>query len=155
MKLLRRPRRVRFEDREATLLEALLRGIGPILSGEDDDGGSVAARERLFPDAYSGDEAAEAGYREMTEEPLRRARLERVSACLDEVVAAPVVDISDEAAAERWIQVLNDLRLTLGTTLGVSEDTAPPDPFGEGNEGWFVYHWLTGVQDEIVTAVMG
>ena len=37
----------------------------------------------------------------------------------------------------------------------MSEDTAPPDPFGAGNEGWFVYHWLTGVQDEIVTALMG
>jgi hypothetical protein len=47
--------------------------------------------------------------------------------------------------------VLNDLRLALGTRLGVTEDDYDRGPTGEP---WVIYHWLTAVQDSVVTALM-
>jgi hypothetical protein len=48
--------------------------------------------------------------------------------------------------------VLNDLRLALGTRLGITEDDdhvveRPDDPR-------VVYYWLTGIQDAVVQALM-
>ena len=59
-------------------------------------------------------------------------------------------------AVDRWIRVLNDLRLTLGTRLGIAADddyaldAADPDVQERAR-----YVWLTALQDLLVTSLMG
>jgi hypothetical protein len=64
--------------------------------------------------------------------------------------------ILDGDGAERWMRVLNDLRLTLGTQLNISED----DDYELDEQDPQVhlrarYLWLTALQDALVTTVMG
>lgn len=56
--------------------------------------------------------------------------------------------------AEAWLTALNDVRLALGSTLGVDADTPdylPDDDPRAAHLG--VYHWLTWMQDSLLQAV--
>jgi hypothetical protein len=58
--------------------------------------------------------------------------------------------------ADAWLSALNDVRLALGTTLGVSEDM--PDQLPEDDPRaphLGVYHWLTWMQESLVAALIG
>jgi hypothetical protein len=58
--------------------------------------------------------------------------------------------------ADAWLSALNDVRLALGTTLGVTEDM--PDDLPEDDPRaphLSVYHWLTWMQESLVTALSG
>jgi uncharacterized protein DUF2017 len=58
--------------------------------------------------------------------------------------------------ADAWLSALNDVRLALGTTLGVNEDM--PDELPEDDPRaphLGVYHWLTWMQESLVTALAG
>ncbi|MGU3437741.1 DUF2017 domain-containing protein [Actinomycetes bacterium M1A6_2h] len=57
--------------------------------------------------------------------------------------------------ADAWLSALNDVRLALGTTLGIEADT--PDEFDADDPRaphLDVYHWLTWMQDSLVQALM-
>lgn len=58
------------------------------------------------------------------------------------------------AQAEEWLTAVNDVRLALGTALEVSEDMPealpPDDPRADHMP---VYHWLTWLQDSLVTVL--
>lgn len=57
--------------------------------------------------------------------------------------------------ADSWLTGLNDVRLALGTTLGIDADT--PDQLDENDPRaphLDVYHWLTWMQDSLVQALM-
>lgn len=57
--------------------------------------------------------------------------------------------------AHSWATALNDIRLALGTALGIDSDTPdelePDDPRAADMD---VYHWATWVQDSLVMAMM-
>jgi hypothetical protein len=139
---------MRLDPGEHALLIALLEQLAEVVADEADAGDPV--QERLFPDAYDDEDAAR-DYRDITERTLRRERVERVRACQDEVAEEIRLD---DAAADRWLRVLNDLRLALGTRLGVTEewdhDVDPADP---SQLPQATYLWLTSVQDLLVRAV--
>jgi len=66
-----------------------------------------------------------------------------------------LVKLSAEQA-DAWASALNDVRLALGTTLGVTEempDDLPDDDPRAPHLG--VYHWLTWMQESLVTALSG
>ncbi|HYQ63733.1 MAG TPA: DUF2017 domain-containing protein [Actinophytocola sp.] len=66
-----------------------------------------------------------------------------------------LVKLSAEQA-DAWLSALNDVRLALGTTLGVTEempDDLPDDDPRAPHLG--VYHWLTWMQESLVTALSG
>jgi len=56
--------------------------------------------------------------------------------------------------AESWLYALNDVRLALGATLDIDDDTPEvlddDDPRAPHLD---VYHWLTWVQDSLVQAL--
>ncbi|MBY6686107.1 DUF2017 domain-containing protein [Rhodococcus sp. BP-149] len=57
--------------------------------------------------------------------------------------------------ADSWLTGLNDVRLALGTTLGIDADT--PDQLEEDDPRaphLDVYHWLTWMQDSLVQVLM-
>jgi hypothetical protein len=58
--------------------------------------------------------------------------------------------------AESWLSALNDVRLALGTTLNVSEDMPDDLPDDDPRAPHLgVYHWLTWMQESLVTALSG
>jgi hypothetical protein len=150
--------RVRLSLAEAHVLEQLLLELQATLDpGALDPTDPV--RLRLYPAAYDDDRAA-ADYREITEAGLQRERSDRLDACLAELRAARSVVRTDLAldaeAADRWMRVLNDLRLTFGTRLQITDDDDnvldPDDPDVQLRAR---YMWLTALQDLLVTTLMG
>ena len=148
--------RLTFTEVERETLASLLDDLGVALGA-----GGLAAGDpvydRLYPDGYSGpvEESMQTEFRELTEPSLRDERVARINACRDELVdaadTAGRVEV-DAAGYDRWLRVLNDLRLTLGTRLDISEDDAqwhitPDDP---RSTAYLLYGWLTEVQDTVV-----
>jgi hypothetical protein len=117
-------------------------------------------RQRLFPAAYPDDLEAEEGFRRLTESALRDERIERAERCTAEVASARsrrrgLELVLDDAAGDRWMRALNDVRLALGTRLGITEDDDRDiDPTNPGAGSRLAYAWLTAVQDGLVQALM-
>lgn len=157
MKVRRRRDRItlRLHPAEVAVLGGLLEQLAVLVRAETDD----PVSRRLYPAAYPGDEAAEREYRGLTLESLRDDRQRRIAACRDELGAGgeTTAEIAlDADSGRRWIQVLNDLRLALGTELGITEESEPRlDPADPDHDRRLLYHWLTAVQDELVRALMG
>jgi hypothetical protein len=122
-----------------------------------------AVHDRLYPAAYA-DRESEEGFREMTETSLRTDRITRAQECLAELVEAPSrssglarrvrqeIELSD-AEADRWMRVLNDLRLVIGTRLGVTEEDETLDSLDPDDPqalSYVMYGWLTAMQDTLV-----
>ena len=58
--------------------------------------------------------------------------------------------------AEGWLTAVNDVRLALGTALDVREDMPDQLPADDPRADHLpVYHWLTWLQETLVTALMG
>ncbi len=142
--------RLRLEPVEVSVLTALLTQLDATLGGEN---AADPVVQRLYPSAYPDDDEADAEYREITEVGLRSERQQRAAACAAEL--SDEVNLTDPEVATRWIKVLNDLRLVLGTRLGVTEEDPDFDLDDPAEQPRMVYHWLTGVQDAVVQALMG
>jgi hypothetical protein len=144
--------RIRLESVESGLLATLLDDLdGALRTLPDDD----PVRQRLFPAAYQDDDKAAAEFRSLTEESLRDDKAERLGECRAELPSgAGDIDL-DDAAAQRWLAVLTDLRLAIGTRLHVTEDDDPAiDPADPDAQLRAIYQWLTALQDSLVQVVM-
>lgn len=144
-------RRLVLEPQEVALLSSLLAEM-TALFGVDDPTDEV--QRRLFPAAYPDDGAAQEDYRSITESSLRDDRLARIRSCVDDLARGREIELARDETGTRWIQVLNDMRLALGTRIGVTEDEPDIDPTDPDAQPWIVYYWLTAVQDSVVTALM-
>jgi hypothetical protein len=142
---------MRLEPAEAALLSTLIGQLEEVLAkGDADDD----VYRRLFPSGYLDDAQAETDFRTLTESGLRAERDERLAACRADVERGGDVELGDPSVSRRWLQVLNDLRLALGTRLGVSEDDDHVvDPSAPDAEPRSIYYWLTYLQDSLITAV--
>lgn len=118
--------------------------------------------QRLHPAAFADVDAA-AEFSSMVSAELDALRLDRTGTCLAELAQAQatvrrhrVTLHLDADAVQRWVAAVNDLRLMRGTALGVTADNSDRwDPSAPDFADWAAYHWLTGVQDALVTAAMG
>jgi hypothetical protein len=140
--------RVDLTEVEANLLAGLIDDFATMLAEDADPADPV--QQRLFPNGYTDDAEASAEYREMVEADLRTERIGRLQLCRAELPEQGGRLTLDDEAADRWLRVLNDLRLTLGTRLGVSEEVEldPTEPVAN------IYHWLSAVQDVLIDNVM-
>ena len=133
---------------------ALLVGIDPAATTPTDP-----AMLRLFPDAYGDDEPeATAEFRRFTERSLREGKVanaERVVSSLEGSGDRLVLTPDD---VQSWLGTLNDVRLTIGTRLGITEDIEERPTFG-ANEAelmaYDLYDWLSFLQETLVRAAMG
>ncbi len=120
---------------------------------------------RLFPDAYAEQPAA-ADFRRYTERGLREVKRRNalvVLDCLDRAEPSRRDPDSRHSVrvgpddAEAWMRSLTDLRLALGTRLGLEQDERPAwvdDPDEPRRYVLGVYEWLGWLQDSLVRAVM-
>jgi hypothetical protein len=120
---------------------------------------------RLLPDAYRDEPEAADEFRRLTEAGLRRAKGEALHRVIADIAGADKtrgggVSIElDEAGCDAWLPALTDVRLTLGTRIGVSEDIdeerAGLEPGSRRQAEFAVYDWLSWLQDAIVRGVSG
>ncbi|MDJ0344388.1 DUF2017 domain-containing protein [Streptomyces sp. H10-C2] len=113
---------------------------------------SDPALARLFPDAYE-DTAQSSEFRRFTENDLRTRKREDVLALVRSLDAGgPALRLTPEES-RRWLGALNDLRLTIGTRLEVTdEDTElyrlpDDDPL---KPMVMAYLWLGGLQETLI-----
>ncbi|MFI6107927.1 DUF2017 domain-containing protein [Streptomyces sp. NPDC051310] len=127
------------------------------------------ALARLFPNAYADDDeelrAASAEFRRYTENDLRARKREDALAVvrsLDALGAAgeggAVLELSADDS-RHWLGALNDLRLTIGTRLEVSDEDENDDlyrlPDSDPRKPMVMaYLWLGALQETLVETLM-
>ena len=128
------------------LLGQLAAELEALLDRDDDP-----ALERLFPAAYEGDAAASAEYAGLVGSDLREGRRE-AARVLRGTVAADTLS-EDEAAA--WLGAVNDLRLVLGTRLGVTEELYEQELDHDDPRAaeLAVFFYLTWLQERMLQAM--
>jgi Domain of unknown function (DUF2017) len=139
---------------------ARLLATGPSKAPDD------PALARLFPDAYGeGPDAAEysAEFRRFTENDLRTRKREDGLALIRSLDAAPTgrrgrVEVAlDPENCRHWLGTLNDLRLTLGTRLDITDDDSDPYRLPDDDPDkplMMAYLWLGGLQETLVEVLM-
>ncbi|HET6209160.1 MAG TPA: DUF2017 family protein [Jatrophihabitans sp.] len=140
--------RVDLAEAESSLLAGLFDDFATMLAAPDL---ADPVYQRLFPDGYTEDEVASAEYRDMVETDLQAGRAGRLQSCRAELPDGDGRISLDREAADRWLRVLNDLRLALGVRLEITEDSElnPAEP------AVAIYHWLSAVQELLVETLMG
>ncbi|WP_157981565.1 DUF2017 family protein [Protaetiibacter intestinalis] len=137
--------RIEFAAEEAGLLTVLAHQFADVVRDPELDDAPLLAR--LFPDAYRDDPDAAAEFRRYTRDELEERKLEAA-----ESIAATAtegrVDLGPDAAAT-WARSLTDLRMMVGTRLGIRDDGDDP---GEGPLA-DIYRWLGELQWVLVDAL--
>jgi Domain of unknown function (DUF2017) len=139
--------RVDLHANETSVLIMLLHDLNAVL---DSDDAADPVLQRLYPDGYSDDAEAAAEFREMVAGTLREERTGRLAQCQAELPAGGGLMELDAEATDRWLRVLNDIRLALGTRLEVTDETE----FDPSSEASNIYHWLGAVQESLVENAM-
>lgn len=110
------------------------------------------ALARLFPDGYTDDKEAASEFRMFTEPELRNKKT--MCARIAQATLEHWHEKSEltDDQAQSWLLALNDMRLTLGTRLGIGE--VMDDNFDPDEPGFHLYDWLTYLQGTLVEALM-
>jgi hypothetical protein len=154
----------RFTSVDAQVLRQCVAELAALLSDTVDR--DDPAVERLFPDAYPEDPDDEAEYRRFTEADLKATKLDQAKTVLTDLLesggqAGGEVRL-DEAGADLWLRALTDVRLALGTRLGVQDDTdiqselddaVLRDPTSTRVGQLSVYAYLSLLQESLVGAL--
>ena len=106
---------------------------------------------RLYPPAFPDDPEAEAAFQDLVHADLEADRRDRVAVAAETLGAKSL----DEAQAAAWMGVLNDLRLVIGTRLGVTDETeaSPIDEDDPDAERRIVYAYLGWLLEQFVDAL--
>jgi hypothetical protein len=144
---------VRLGADERKLLEALPLQLVSLL----DEAGEKGAEElpdtlrRLLPPAYSTDPDAERAFVAMTREDL----LEHHRESLQTLSATAAASWLDDDQLSAWLAALNDLRLSLGSMLGASEEETEPAAARTRPAEWIAYLYLGQLQSELIDVLEG
>jgi hypothetical protein len=117
------------------------------------------ALARLLPDPYPDDPMASGDFRRRRTDDMLAHKRDAARRVLASVPAPGQVLLLEEESAQDWLTTLNDLRLVLGTRLGLTDDDstqeleglAPDDP---RRPVAAVYGFLTELLDELIRALM-
>jgi hypothetical protein len=112
---------------------------------------------RLLPDAYTDDPEASAEFRRYTEESLRSIKINSAQAVLASLPAEGGDVVLNETECQQWLRALNDVRLAVGTLLGITDDNQDlMEDFSleEPRAAYVVaYQWLSELQDSLINAL--
>ena len=137
-----------FDQQEAELLVLLARQLEQFVDDRAEQADPLV--RRLFPEAYRDDPDAAAEFRRYTRDALRSYKTSGADALATTLTASPRVEL-DRLEADRWARSLTDIRLMVGTRIGLEDDDSevPEGLVGE------IYHWLTELQGGIIAALDG
>ncbi len=132
------------------------------LTGLDDgtprDKPTDPALARLLPDAYGDDPERSAEFRRFTESELRAGKQAAIRVVLQSLPRAGGRVVLTPEQADAWLTALNDLRLTLGTRLEVTEESYDElqriDPMTPRGRDLTLYTWLGIVQETLVDTLL-
>jgi hypothetical protein len=145
----------RLVDAEASIVGLLLDQLEQLLAADPEDSGGDPVVERLLPPGHASDPEIAADYRDLTEAALRSGKADDLAIVRATLPPEGGEVRLDDDQARAWLRTTNDLRLALGTRLGVTADTEPPeDPTEEEGSQLAVYYWLTAVQGSLVDALV-
>jgi predicted AAA+ superfamily ATPase len=132
--------RLRLSAGERDVLRTLPQQLSELLDQDN------PALRRLFPPAFEDDPKRNEEYHRLMREDL----VERHRQALETM--ARTVDATELTAEEltAWLGSLNDFRLVLGTTLDVTEDD-----MGSDDPEHALYHYLSYLEESVVTALAG
>ena len=152
----------KFTPQEAQVLRQCVAELAALLADHPDP--DDPAVERLFPDVYPEDPAAAAEFRRFTEADLKAAKLDQAKTVLSDLLeTGGEIRLPDEKA-DLWLRALTDVRLALGTRLGVQDETdietelddaVGRNPTSPRVGQLSVYAYLTYLQESLVGALMG
>jgi hypothetical protein len=136
---------VRLEPEEREVLRSLPGQLRELLHEGDDD-----SLRRLNPPAYTDEPELEEEYQRLMGDDLRRRRLE----ALEMMEATVDAERLGEDQLTAWMRSINDMRLVLGTRLGVSEDMAMEvDPLDPRAPALALYGYLSWLEEQVVEAL--
>jgi len=159
-----------LEEIEVELLNSLISQILELMHDPDQDehvdplaklvgldGPTVISSDpvlaRLFPDAYPDDEANSADFRRFTQPDLQRQKLANAHIVKDSLAMFPGEYEVNPSNINAWLLTLNDLRLALGTRIGLDNETEVQ----LGDESlapiFGIYDWLTGLQGSLIEII--
>lgn len=105
---------------------------------------------RFFPDAYRDSKEDSAEFRRFTWNDLQQQKITHAHVVLENLKNFPGESSIDTALANSWLLTLNDLRLALGTRMGLENDSQVK-PMDDSVAPLFgVYDWLTGLQGTLI-----
>lgn len=142
--------RARLDRDESELFRRLVAEMRTLLT--DDGGPTELIRGRLFPNAYEAPEDEQA-YRELVGDDLQRAKLEAADTVAESITSGGPIDVAiPESQIDAWLTLLTDMRLAIGTRLGVDEDTMASEvEIDDPNApALTVMHWLAWMQEMIL-----
>ncbi len=127
-----------------------------------------SAVARLFPDAYGDDPEAAGEFRRFTARGMRDRRMDQCAllrqllsgdpVASDPAAGAPVVTELSASDCASVLGVLNDLRLVLGTRLGIEDDDDNREDFVASDDPraqmFAVYQWLTYLQSQLLASMI-
>lgn len=134
----------RLKPHEVSILRGLVEDVQRLLAAEAP---ANDVTRRLFPDP-SFDPVVADDLRGLIEDDLRAAKQDAARALVASLPDGGGRVALDPEAAEAWLTALNDVRLALGTTLGVTEES-----YGDDSDDLHLYHWLSYLQETLVEAV--
>lgn len=148
-----------FRTSQFNEIAALPDRIRELLESMDPDSRAI---QRLFPSA-SSDEDVNREFQELAAQDIRERKLENLkifedtlsSARREKIVGMVFVKITAEEF-EYWIGFLNDMRLLLGTELGIDNDAwDAQQSFAEtGDERIVTYVYLSYLQEQLLDTHM-
>lgn len=136
---------LRLGDDEREVLRSVAPQLRELLDGDLADG----SLRRLFPPAYGEDPERDREYHALVRDELadrRRASVDLLVSTLDR-------DRLTEEELVAWMQVVNDLRLVIGTRLDIGEDDEGPEPDDPDAPLFALYRYLTWLLGHIVDAL--
>ncbi|MFT4029689.1 MAG: DUF2017 family protein [Protaetiibacter sp.] len=139
--------RIEFEAEEAGLLTVLAHQFADVVRDPELDDAALLAR--LFPDAYRDDPDAAEEFRRYTRDELEQRKIDAAEHVAATATAGRVE--LDADAATTWVRSLTDLRMMVGTRLGIREDGDEPAAGGLTD----IYHWLGELQWVLVELLEG
>jgi Domain of unknown function (DUF2017) len=150
-----------FTPEEAQVLRQCMAELAALLADHPDP--DDPAVERLFPDVYPEDPEAAAEFRRFTEADLKASKLNQAKTVLSDLLdSGGEVRLAHEQA-DLWLRALTDIRLALGTRLGVQDETdieseiddaVGRNPTSPRVGQLSVYAYLTYLQESLVGALM-
>ncbi len=146
----------KFDLEDAEMLATLARQVA-VLVAERGEPGDDPVLDRLLPDAYRDSTEDAAEFRRFTESELgdhKVANALAIAESLDPVPGGKSVAVRlDDQAAMAWLRGLTDIRLALGTRIGITDAGVPSIDTDQTELTFAIYSWLSAVQESLVHAV--